>query len=186
MTKELLPVDPDALEKSIKEVDELTNFYCDEPLTQSQGESIALILHELKRLRAACDRPSLAPAGLIELLQALRPKHGAVGTRDVDVTEQQRKIDAAIAMLSSSDAWSYDISPPQGFIDYVKKNYSGEVVFHDPEWHALRLWNAAMKNAKPPVVSFDRSSHVGLTPEQYHAACIAEGATKGNDDAKAD
>jgi hypothetical protein len=49
--------------------------------------------------------------------------------------------------------WSYDMSPPQGFIEYVAKNYSGEVVFHNPEWHALRLWNAAMKNAKPPAVS---------------------------------
>jgi hypothetical protein len=48
--------------------------------------------------------------------------------------------------------WSYDISPPQGFLEYVAKNYSGEVVFHDPAWHALRLWNAAMRNAMPPFV----------------------------------
>jgi hypothetical protein len=48
---------------------------------------------------------------------------------------------------------SYDISPPQEFIDYVAKNYNGDVFFHDPEWHALRLWNAAMKNATPAVIN---------------------------------
>lgn len=50
---------------------------------------------------AAIDHPPVAPPGLIELLREIRPKHGAVGTRDIDVTEQQRKIDAAIALLSS-------------------------------------------------------------------------------------
>ncbi len=38
---------------------------------------------------------------LIDLLNELRPKHGAVGSRDVDVTEQQRKIDTAIAILAA-------------------------------------------------------------------------------------
>lgn len=35
--------------------------------------------------------------------------------------------------------------PPQEFIDYVKANYSGVVDFYDAEWHAKRLWNAAMR-----------------------------------------
>lgn len=37
---------------------------------------------------------------LIELLQAIRPKYGAVGSRDVDVTAQRERIDRAIVLLS--------------------------------------------------------------------------------------
>jgi hypothetical protein len=39
---------------------------------------------------------------------------------------------------------SYPLDPPQSFIAYVEANYSGDVTFIDPEWHAKRLWNAAM------------------------------------------
>jgi hypothetical protein len=42
------------------------------------------------------------PDDLIELLRELRPNYGDVGSRDVDVTERQRKIDAAIALLSAA------------------------------------------------------------------------------------
>lgn len=41
-----------------------------------------------------------------------------------------------------------DTLPPQEFIDYVTRNYSGDVVFHKPEWHAHRLWNAAIRTLK--------------------------------------
>ena len=41
--------------------------------------------------------------------------------------------------------------PPQGFIDYVTKNYTGDVFFADPAWHALKLWNAAMRHVAAPV-----------------------------------
>ncbi len=40
-------------------------------------------------------------AALIQLLTDLRPTHGAVGSRDVDVTAQQGRIDAAIAVLNA-------------------------------------------------------------------------------------
>lgn len=47
--------------------------------------------------------PSTAvPEGLIELLRSIRPKYGDVGTRDIDVTEKQSRIDAAIAMLTAA------------------------------------------------------------------------------------
>lgn len=37
---------------------------------------------------------------------------------------------------------------PQGFIDYVQANYHGTVEFERPEWHADRLWRAAMHQLK--------------------------------------
>ena len=45
--------------------------------------------------------------------------------------------------------WKFPLFPPQGFIDYIAANYSGEVIFSDPEWHAKRLWNSALRNAAP-------------------------------------
>ena len=74
--------------------------------------------------------------------------------------------------------WSYDISPPPGFIAYVRANYSGDVHFHDPEWHALRLWNAAMKNADPITVSMKdvlrtvRKLIDGSRPKDLPGACM--------------
>lgn len=44
------------------------------------------------------------PEGLIELLKAIRPEYGAVGSRDIDVARQQKQVDAAIAMLSAPQA----------------------------------------------------------------------------------
>jgi hypothetical protein len=58
---------------------------------------------------AECDRAlngraakPAVPDDLVELLRELRPNYGDVGSRDVDVTEKQRKIDAAIALLSAA------------------------------------------------------------------------------------
>jgi hypothetical protein len=65
------------------------------------------------------------------------------GSQPTDIKGAVMVIDNA---LRAGLAWSYDVTPPQGFIDYVKANYTGDVHFHDPEWHAMRLWNAAMKN----------------------------------------
>jgi hypothetical protein len=41
-------------------------------------------------------------AELVELLKAIRPNYGAVGSRDVDVTAQRKRIDRAIGLLSAS------------------------------------------------------------------------------------
>ncbi|MES3022727.1 MAG: Lar family restriction alleviation protein [Pseudomonadota bacterium] len=43
--------------------------------------------------------PVVDAEGLIALLESIRPNYGAVGSRDVDVTAQRSRIDAAIAML---------------------------------------------------------------------------------------
>ena len=53
--------------------------------------------------------------------------------------------------------------PPQDFIDYVAKNYSGDVHFADPAWHALKLWNAAMRSAKQAAPA---------SPEQVQAPMV--------------
>ena len=45
--------EPNALRASIAELDEFLDSTCGEVLTPSQGESIGLVLHELKRLMAA-------------------------------------------------------------------------------------------------------------------------------------
>ncbi|CAE6821641.1 hypothetical protein R70006_06229 [Paraburkholderia domus] len=44
------------------------------------------------------------PLPLIALLKTIRPVYGACGSRDVDVTTQQQKIDGAIAMLEAMPA----------------------------------------------------------------------------------
>jgi len=41
---------------------------------------------------------------LVELLRAIRPNYGAVGSRDVDVTAQRNRIDRAIELLSAAPA----------------------------------------------------------------------------------
>jgi hypothetical protein len=41
---------------------------------------------------------------LIELLKAIRPNYGDVGTRDVDVAAQQKRIDRAVDLLQVSAA----------------------------------------------------------------------------------
>lgn len=49
------------------------------------------------------DRATVAvPEGLIDLLRKIRPEFGAVGSRDIDVREQQEQIDAAIAALTAT------------------------------------------------------------------------------------
>jgi hypothetical protein len=69
--------------------------------------------------------------------------------------ERLAEIEQALGRLQSSNgqtnvqARTYHLSPPQQFCDYVASNYFGEVVFSDPQWHAKRLWNAAMKASLP-------------------------------------
>lgn len=59
--------------------------------------------------------------------------------------------DAAGALMVAHSAlagyrmWTYDMTPPQGFLDYVRANYNGVIDIHAPDWHAKRLWNAAMR-----------------------------------------
>jgi hypothetical protein len=65
------------------------------------------------------------------------------GTQPKDLAGAIMVIDSA---LNGGAAWTYDIDPPPGFLEYVQANYSGDVMFHDPAWHARRLWNAAMRN----------------------------------------
>lgn len=61
---------------------------------------------------------------------------------------------AALASKQEPVQFLYDMTPPPEFLEYIRKDYSGEVNFHDPDWHAMRLWNAAMKNFKPPYIDF--------------------------------
>lgn len=67
--------------------------------------------------------------------------------------ERLAEIAQALGRLQSSNgqtnvrARTYHLSPPQQFCDYVASNYHGEMVLCDPEWHAKRLWNAAMRAA---------------------------------------
>jgi DNA-directed RNA polymerase subunit M/transcription elongation factor TFIIS len=60
---------------------------------------------ELRPLVYADATPTIGSAPqaneLIELLSAIRPSHGDVGSRDVDVSAQQKRIDRAIQLLST-------------------------------------------------------------------------------------
>ena len=35
--------------------------------------------------------------------------------------------------------------PPEEFIAYIAYNYSGTICIAKPEWHAKRIWKAAMR-----------------------------------------
>ena len=60
--------------------------------------------HYSRNIGASPAQASAAPAELIELLKAIRPNYGAVGSRDIDVTAQRKRIDRAIELLSASAA----------------------------------------------------------------------------------
>ena len=55
--------------------------------------------------------PDVAMPELVELMRAIRPKYGGVGTRDVDVAAQQKRIDRAIELLTAEGS-ALDILPP--------------------------------------------------------------------------
>lgn len=77
----------------------------------------------------------------------------------VKSAERGRVIAALAAKALASPAAAQGVDQPQmppEFLDYVRRNYSGEVVFHDPLWHAVRLWRAAMHASKKPAVAEDR------------------------------
>ncbi|HEX8883152.1 MAG TPA: hypothetical protein VF797_01530 [Noviherbaspirillum sp.] len=50
-------------------------------------------------------------AELVELLKAIRPSFGAVGSRDVDVAAQQKRIDRAVELLGRAPAPSREAAP---------------------------------------------------------------------------
>jgi hypothetical protein len=89
--------------------------------------------------------PVAAPAGQVAAPEeALRVVRRLLdGTQPKDLAGAIMVIDSA---LNGGAAWTYDIDPPPGFLAYLQANYSGDVTFHDPAWHARRLWNAAMRN----------------------------------------
>ena len=94
------------------------------------------------------------------------------GSQPTDIEGSVMVIDNA---LKTGVSWSYDVAPPQGFIDYVKANYTGDVYFHDPEWHAMRLWNAAMKNvgARLAAPASQEGAHAALEEVRTAEARIA-------------
>jgi hypothetical protein len=89
------------------------------------------------------------------------------GSQPKDLAGAIMVIDSA---LNGGAAWTYEIEPPAGFADYVQANYSGDVSFHDPAWHARRLWNAAMRN-------FSKSS--SGSPQASTSGERQEGGSRG-------
>lgn len=80
-------------------------------------------------------------------IEKLWHKHcHAIGPIAIQDLTFARAVLAEAGVQEQPAVQSHPMFPPQGFVAYVAANYAGEVVFHDPEWHAKRLWNAAMKN----------------------------------------
>jgi hypothetical protein len=59
---------------------------------------------------------------------------------------------------------------PPDFLAYVKTNYSGEVVFSDPMWHAVRLWRAAMRSLADREADGPMADHAAIGAEITRAA----------------
>ena len=77
---------------------------------------------------------------------------------------------ACDACGSSSPCWnrraalsaqSEPVACPDSFVDYMKRNYSGEVVFSNPAWHAKHIWFAVHKLAAHPVASAQVPTLIG-------------------------
>lgn len=115
------------------------------PLAGDFAWQLANALNSMAATPAPADRDALTPA-----LHAIR--HLLDGSQPKDVPGALMVIDDVL----SNRAWAYDIAPPPGFITYVQANYTGDVHFHDPKWHATRLWNAAMRNVG--VKSMERAA----------------------------
>jgi hypothetical protein len=64
------------------------------------GANPAAVLALIALARRAQPEGEAPQADLVELLKAIRPNYGAVGSRDVDVTAQRERIDRAIVLLS--------------------------------------------------------------------------------------
>ena len=66
-----------------------------------------------------------------------------------------------------------DADPPQEFIDYMARNYYGDVVFSDSAWHARAIWKAAifaLKSSQPerkPIAQ--RALRKAYITTPYHA-----------------
>lgn len=94
---------------------------------------------------------------IIDMIQAWHTDESA----DPDQHGQLAEIEKAIRALAAAPAkpeatghaHAYPLFPPQQFRDYVAAHYQGEVVFSDTEWHARRLWSAAMKAGRPEGAS---------------------------------
>lgn len=68
--------------------------------------------------------------------------------------------------------------PPEGFLSYVRANYQGVIDIHSPDWHAKRLWAAAMKHAAlsaAPVAQPSQAVPAGV------AACAFCGSNVDHD-----
>jgi len=84
---------------------------------------------------------------------------------------------------------------PQGFVEYIEKNYKGDVFFSDPAWHAARIWRIAMhfatQHPAPAVavsaeVAAEVDAKLGLVTlppirldEALHARLAADAAARG-------
>jgi len=87
-------------------------------------------------------------AELLSLLREIRPSHGDVGTRDVDVTAQQARIDRAIALLSqpqpSGNAGELQAATDGGRNMLYEGQFEGET---ERERAARLVWADDMRGA---------------------------------------
>ena len=61
-----------------------------------------------------------------------------------------------------------DADPPQEFIDYMARNYYGDVVFSDSAWHARAIWRAAifaLKSSQPERKPLPQGEPVAVVDE---------------------
>ena len=95
----------------------------------------------------------------------------------------ERRLLARIAELEQAASVAVPVEdnvPPQGFVDYVARNYCGEVVFSDPVWHAKKLWTAAQYFGKPapqPAVAEPCAEKLGercIDGGKCHHACTGK------------
>lgn len=105
------PVAPPVTPKQIEEIKDILLW----PVTEDDARAARDMLQSLHfDLSMNQDGALAAPVAqaqtqgvapeVIQLLNEMRPKHGAVGSRDVDVTAQQKRIDAVIVMLTTPPA----------------------------------------------------------------------------------
>ncbi len=117
----LRPVEPGALAASIQELEDWESRADDERLTPSEGESVILVLHELKRLRAlsAASLHQTPTPVAADLLQA-RQLGAAFAARPVrDLTDAD--MDSLITLLAQHDR---DEIWHQGLVEAVVREFT--------------------------------------------------------------
>ncbi|QYY33655.1 DUF551 domain-containing protein (plasmid) [Cupriavidus pinatubonensis] len=97
---------------------------------------------------------------IVALLQSIRPEYGAPGSRDQDVSQRRKEIDAALALLErpAPDGWTAvsDAMPEEGDPLWLQTSY-GKVIGGAKRWR--QGWNPDYWETEDGELSVSEVTH---------------------------